>query len=183
MTGRTGSFGADSLDLLIASFNGGGSTCSGRYVIPEINTITPDTTTPSPTVTSQSPTITEPVPTVTSPVPDITLVCASPLTAVDDEEVTTPITATMLFQNRPNPCNSTTVIPFALREDGRVVLEIFDVSGRHVRTLVDRRMSAGRYSEIWDGKNTAGNQVASGVFFYRLRVDGKSFTRKCVLVK
>ena len=68
-------------------------------------------------------------------------------------------------------------------EDGRVVLEVFDVSGRRVRTLTDRRMSAGRHSQLWDAKDGAGNQVAPGMYLYRLRVEGKTLTRKCVLLR
>lgn len=82
-----------------------------------------------------------------------------------------------------NPFNLTTRILFALPEDGRVVLEVFDVSGRRVRTLADRRMSAGRHSQLWDAKDGAGNQVAPGMYLYRLRVEGKTFTRKCVLLR
>jgi hypothetical protein len=182
VSGSTESYGSGGRDLILASFTEDGITCVGQYVMPEIHDISPDTTTPGPVIATEVPSIITRTPSIVSPVPDITVVCQSPGTAVE-EEPTVPITATLLYQNRPNPFNPGTRIPFALPEDGRVLLEIFDVSGRHVRTLVDRRMSAGRHSENWDGKDTAGNQVASGVFFYRLRVGDKAFTRKCVLLK
>jgi uncharacterized repeat protein (TIGR01451 family) len=88
-----------------------------------------------------------------------------------------------LEQNYPNPFNPTTIIPFSLVEDGDVILEVFDVSGAVVRTIVDRRMSAGRYTEKWDGRDDRGTDVGTGVYFFRLQSSGKTMTRKAVLLK
>ena len=182
LVGSTASFGAGNQDLLLASFDSAGNTCLGQFVFPEIHTIAPDITQPNPTVLSRSPTITVPDPSVASPVPDTTVVCESPEAAVE-ENLTEPTAAILLYQNHPNPFNLTTRIFFALPEDGHVVLEVFDVSGRRVRTLADGRVSAGRYSEFWDAEDSAGNQVAPGIYLYRLSVEGKTFTRKCTLLR
>lgn len=89
---------------------------------------------------------------------------------------------TALGQNVPNPFNPATTIPFELAREAQVRLEIFDVGGRHVDTLVDHRLPAGVHSAAWNPK--ARTRVSSGVYFYRLRVDGKVVqTRKMVLVE
>ncbi|MBN1886045.1 MAG: T9SS type A sorting domain-containing protein [Candidatus Krumholzibacteriota bacterium] len=94
-----------------------------------------------------------------------------------------PPQATRLAQNYPNPFNPTTRIAFELRRDGRVQLEIFDAAGRLVRQLVDEKRGAGVYDETWDGLSGAGDRVASGVYFYRLRTGAFEETRKMVLLR
>lgn len=89
-----------------------------------------------------------------------------------------------LAQNHPNPFNPTTTISYALARRGRVSLAIYDARGRHVRTLVDDVVSAaGAHDALWDGSDNNGVTVASGVYFYRLRVDGRSLTKRMVLLK
>jgi hypothetical protein len=90
---------------------------------------------------------------------------------------------TSLHQNTPNPFNPTTSISFDLARDGRVSLRIFDVSGRLVRTLVDRSMKAGlRQSLTWNGLSDAGTRVSSGVYFYQLVTDGFTDTKKLAIL-
>jgi len=89
-----------------------------------------------------------------------------------------------LGRNAPNPFNPATTIAFAVPQDaGTVVLEIFDVRGQRVRTLVQEPLPAGHHTRIWHGRTDAGTQVASGVYFYRLRGQGFSETQKMVLVQ
>ena len=89
-----------------------------------------------------------------------------------------------LQQNTPNPFNPITTIGFELAEPGHVRLEIFDVSGRRVRTLVNKAVGAGTRSVKWDGRDVTGLAARSGVYFYRLSVDGSVVaTRKMVLLK
>jgi hypothetical protein len=90
-----------------------------------------------------------------------------------------------LSQNFPNPFNPTTTIRFKIRQSGRVKLEIYDVSGRLVEVLVDRDLAAKAdvYEVSWQGKDRLGNDVASGVYFYRLEAPGFVKTRKLVLLK
>jgi hypothetical protein len=95
----------------------------------------------------------------------------------------TPDPILTLNQNHPNPFNPATTIGFSLDEAARVTLEIYDVTGRLVRRLVDRRMSAGAHSEDWNGLDDRGGRVASGTYFYRLTAGTQTLARKAVLLK
>ena len=88
-----------------------------------------------------------------------------------------------LNQNYPNPFNPATTIAFDLPLSSRVTLEVFDITGRLVRTLVDGQMPAGRHRVIWDGRGEAGQPVASGVYLYRLQAGDFVQTRKMVLMQ
>jgi hypothetical protein len=77
-----------------------------------------------------------------------------------------------LFQNFPNPFNPTTSISFKIPRDAHVRLEVFSVLGQSVKLLVDGHTRAGVYSVLWDGSNRRGQQVSSGMYFYRMAVDG-----------
>jgi hypothetical protein len=89
-----------------------------------------------------------------------------------------------LYQNIPNPFNPTTTIRYDVaRRGGVVTLQVFDVSGRLVRTLVDQAQGEGYKDVTWDGRNEAGQPVATGMYFYRLSAPGFTQTRKMVLLK
>jgi hypothetical protein len=88
-----------------------------------------------------------------------------------------------LEQNYPNPFNPTTQIKFDISKTLNVTLKIYDILGREVRTLVNEIKSAGSYSVMWDGKNNSGNQISSGVYFYRLEAGDFTGIKKMVLVK
>lgn len=90
---------------------------------------------------------------------------------------------TSLSQNYPNPFNPTTTIEFALAAPGPVSLKIYNVAGQLVRTLVEEKRRPDVYKEVWDGFNSAGQPVASGVYFYRLSAGDFVKTRKMVLLK
>ena len=86
-----------------------------------------------------------------------------------------------LAQNEPNPFGSTTTIRFTLPEAGRVHLAVYDVTGRRVRTLVNRRFDDPSGSAVWDGCDDRGREVPSGVYFCRLELNSEySMTRKMV---
>lgn len=110
---------------------------------------------------------------------------------VSVEETETIPTEFSLSQNYPNPFNPSTMIKYDLAQQAEVKLEIFDMLGRHVRTLVDQRQQAGRYAITWDGRNEQGQSVASGTFIYQLRAgdpsagSGQVFvqTRRMALVR
>ncbi len=91
--------------------------------------------------------------------------------------------ATRLIGNSPNPFNPRTMIAFDLANDGPVRLEIFDLRGRRVRQLADRGLPAGSHSLLWDGRSDSGNEVASGLYFYRLTAADKQQTNKMLLVR
>jgi hypothetical protein len=88
-----------------------------------------------------------------------------------------------LLRNDPNPFHPQTTIRYAVPADGAIRLEIFDAAGRRVRTLVDDWVRAGVHQVIWDGRYQDGGAAASGVYFYRLRVNGTEQTRKMVLMR
>ena len=88
-----------------------------------------------------------------------------------------------LSQNMPNPFNPKTTIAFSLSTPSDVVLEIFDVAGRKVTTLVDGQLPAGPYNAEWNGYSDGGERVASGVYFYRLTAGDRETSRKMVLLK
>jgi len=91
--------------------------------------------------------------------------------------VTTPKSYT-LHQNYPNPFNPQTEIAFSLPVSCHVVLDVYNVMGQHVATLVDGQLAAGQHSVTFDG-----GDIASGVYFYRLSTPGFTDTRKMVLMK
>jgi hypothetical protein len=97
---------------------------------------------------------------------------------------TEPVTVNSLAQNYPNPFNPQTTIAFSIKERGRVRVDVFNVAGQLVRTLLDETRAAGSYSDVrWDGTDAAGQKVASGVYLYRLVAGDFSATRKLVLLK
>jgi hypothetical protein len=100
-----------------------------------------------------------------------------------DTELETPARGFALGQNYPNPFNQTTTIEFKIPQEGRAVLEIFDVSGRRVRVLKDRVCSAGRYVESWDGRSGRGESLASGLYFFRLTMHHGTVNKKCILLR
>jgi hypothetical protein len=88
-----------------------------------------------------------------------------------------------LHQNYPNPFNPETHIQFNLAHRVKVKLEIYNVLGQRVRTLVDSDMAPGKHEMLWDGRNDAGNRVSSGMYFYRLQAGDYVKSRKMILIK
>ncbi len=98
-------------------------------------------------------------------------------TAVDDENRLMP-DEFELIQNYPNPFNPTTTIAFSLPEKMNVRLDIYNVLGQNVKTLVDDELTAGQHEIVWDAAD-----APSGVYFYRLSVKNESITKKMILLK
>ncbi|HQU71145.1 MAG: T9SS type A sorting domain-containing protein [Calditrichaeota bacterium] len=93
-----------------------------------------------------------------------------------------------LSQNYPNPFNPTTRIAFSIPEAADIQLEVLNLLGQRVRTLVDQHQNPGSFEATWDGRNEAGMPVASGVYLYRLTANGQSGkhfseTRKMLFLK
>jgi hypothetical protein len=88
-----------------------------------------------------------------------------------------------LHQNRPNPFNPSTTIAFEVPAAEHVRLQIYDVAGRLVRTLVDERLEPDYYDVPWDGRNDVGRNVGSGVYFYQLRASDRTLRNKLVLMR
>ncbi len=102
----------------------------------------------------------------------------------DDGEIDDIIpTAYTLDQNYPNPFNPETRISYSIPEPAFVKLCIYDINGTLVKTLYEGNQSVGRYQTVWDGKNSSGIKVGSGVYFYRIQANSFVQTRKMILLK
>lgn len=88
-----------------------------------------------------------------------------------------------LFQNQPNPFNPRTAVHFSVAARGPVELNIYDVGGRLVKTLVDKPMDAGLHSVIWDGTDNGGHRVGSGIYWSQLDVGDYVSSKKVVVLK
>ena len=89
----------------------------------------------------------------------------------------------VLGEAYPNPFNPATTISFSIAGEMPVRLEIFGINGRRVAVLVDETLSAGFHETVWLGRDDSGRQVASGVYFSKLRAGSQSQVRKMTLMK
>ena len=89
----------------------------------------------------------------------------------------------ILFQNFPNPFNPSTNIRFNLEKADDVALDIYNIVGQKVTTLINERLSAGLHEITWNGTNLDGGIVASGIYFYQLKTGEKLKSRKMILLK
>ena len=103
----------------------------------------------------------------------------NPTSVGDDLASTLP----RLKGNFPNPFNPKTEISFSLPEAGSAELAVYDTAGRLVRVLVSGHMDAGEHQSVWDGRDDAGAEVASGVYFASLKAAGLNLNQKMVLLK
>lgn len=102
-------------------------------------------------------------------------------TGIDDDQ---PVPNSFaLSQNYPNPFNAATTIQYSLGARSNVTIEIVNVLGQRVTTLVNATQPAGDYSVVWTGENGEGKLTASGIYFYRLRTETFTQTRKLLLLK
>ncbi|MCK9996252.1 MAG: T9SS type A sorting domain-containing protein [Candidatus Krumholzibacteria bacterium] len=100
------------------------------------------------------------------------------------EDINLPVTGIGLLQNAPNPFNPQTTIAFEIPEQAAVSLQVFDVSGRLVRVLIDNEIVAGgRQETVWNGRDDTGRNVATGVYFYRLETGQWSKMKRMALIK
>ncbi len=89
-----------------------------------------------------------------------------------------------LRQNSPNPFNPVTTIRFTVPAGaGRVALDVYNVNGRLVRSLVDSELSPGPHNVVWDGRDGAGRELSSGIYFARLAAGGETSSMKMALLK
>ena len=88
-----------------------------------------------------------------------------------------------LSQNYPNPFNPTTRIDYSVVSDGHMTLNVYDITGRLVSTLVDGYVDSGYHSAMWDGIDNNGKVVAAGIYFYSLQSESSNMTRKMVYMK
>ncbi|MEE9552993.1 MAG: T9SS type A sorting domain-containing protein [candidate division Zixibacteria bacterium] len=100
-----------------------------------------------------------------------------PATTDIDDEIEIPNSFSM-SQNYPNPFNASTTINYSLPEGSYVTIDVYDIIGRKIKTLVSGHQNAGEHSVVWNADN-----VSSGVYFYRISSDDYSQTRRCNLLK
>src|SRR5690554_4629476 len=100
------------------------------------------------------------------------------ITNVSAEDTTTSPFVTELHGNYPNPFNPETTISFSLRADQRVKMEIYNIAGQKVTTLVDDLLAGGEHSVVWNAGAGQNRKISSGIYFYRLQTEDKVQTRK-----
>jgi hypothetical protein len=101
-----------------------------------------------------------------------------------DEQIIPEVTKARLYQNYPNPFNPTTTISFSVAQTSSfVTLDIYNIKGQKVETLVNDKLEAGKYAITWNGRDTNGNVVSSGIYFYKISTGKYSETKKMILLK
>jgi|GEM_PF-1533875 len=103
-------------------------------------------------------------------------------TATDPEDSGIPKRFT-LSQNYPNPFNPTTTINYTVPVEKHVTITVYNLLGREVNKIVDKSLLPGQYEIVWEGDNAVGKQVASGVYFYRLKAGDVTKVRKMILLR
>ena len=88
-----------------------------------------------------------------------------------------------LSQNYPNPFNPSTTISFSLPSDNHTILNIYDISGKLINTLLDKNMKSGYHNVSWDGKDMYGQEVSTGAYVYTLSTNDMSLSGKMILLK
>ena len=88
-----------------------------------------------------------------------------------------------MYQNYPNPFNPITSIKYDLPKDAYTVMEVFDIMGKHVKTLIDENQTAGFKTVKWDATNSNGNNVAAGMYIYQIKSGSYNETKKMILLK
>ena len=95
-----------------------------------------------------------------------------------------------LSQNYPNPFNPSTTLPFTVKSSQwsvvspiHTTLKVYNILGQLVRILVDEEKAPGNYKVVWDGKDNSGKEVSSGIYFYQLKTEEYTATRKMVLLR
>ncbi|MCW8848874.1 MAG: T9SS type A sorting domain-containing protein, partial [Melioribacteraceae bacterium] len=99
------------------------------------------------------------------------------ITDLDNAEDNIPIEYT-LNQNYPNPFNPSTIISYQIPSCGHVSLKIYDILGNEIETLISKKQSAGKYEIVFDAKN-----ISSGVYFYRLKTENYTITKKMIYLE
>ena len=105
------------------------------------------------------------------------------LTSTANEDELSPVTATALKGNIPNPFNPETTIYYDILDPCMVSIEVYNLKGQKVRTLLNESKGTGRFNVVFNSKDDRGNPLASGVYFYRFKAGKYSVTRKMLLME
>ena len=100
-----------------------------------------------------------------------------------DEYTVTP-TNYSLSQNYPNPFNPSTTISFTIQEDSNIEISLYNIKGQKIKSLLSDQITAGEHSIVWNGEDASGKKVGSGIYLYKLNMNGKmEAVKKCLLLK
>ncbi len=105
-----------------------------------------------------------------------------PYLTSNEQTLSTP-SNTILSSNYPNPFNPSTTISYELYESGKTVMEIYNLKGQKVITLINKYLEKGKHSIIWNGKDKHGKNVASGVYLYKITSNKNTLIKKMLLIK
>jgi flagellar hook assembly protein FlgD len=101
---------------------------------------------------------------------------------VESEETSIPV-ITKLSGNYPNPFNPVTNISFSIKEASQVTIDIYNLKGEKVNTLVNEYLEPNYYNVEWNGRDENNRSVASGVYFYKMKAGRYTSTKKMILMK
>lgn len=90
---------------------------------------------------------------------------------------------TSIGSNYPNPFNPSTTINFSLKKEGLVKIDIYNIKGQKIKSLVNETLKSGSHQVLWQGKDNYGKTCASGIYFCKMSANGKNFTKKMLMVK
>ena len=103
--------------------------------------------------------------------------------SLTEENTEPPKPRELSISNYPNPFNPETTFSYSLPKDGKVSINIYNLKGQKVKTLINGYYKSGHYTSVWNGKNNNGKSVSSGVYFYKLKTKDKTIIRKMMLLK
>ena len=108
----------------------------------------------------------------------------TPVVGINDEVITELFGVYKLIGNYPNPFNPTTTIDFSIQNNSKIELSIYNIKGQKIKSLISDQIVAGEHSIVWKGEDASGRKVGSGVYLYKLIVNGKTeAVKKCLLLK
>lgn len=87
------------------------------------------------------------------------------------------------LKNYPNPFNPETTIQFELGHEGKTTVEIYNAKGQRVKTIMNEFLSSGMHSTVWNGLNSNGKRVSSGIYFYQIECNNQVKTKKMIMIK
>ncbi len=105
------------------------------------------------------------------------------LLGIEEKELSSRPRVLRLSAPRPNPFKDRATIEYVLPSKGHVELRIYDSAGSHVRTLVDGDSAPGTHTEYWDGRDSSGREVSSGVYFSHLSFEGEVRVGRMSLIR
>jgi len=95
----------------------------------------------------------------------------------------TPELSSISISNHPNPFTPSTTINYSIPKEGNVIINIYNIKGQIVKTLVSESMKSGIHSIVWNGDDQNGKKVSAGLYFTRMQANGKTLTNKMLMLK